>query len=98
MGRAEHKPQRVVGGTLVQWCNNYGFLLPVTYLAVCVWASCVDQWSIYWLAEEGLESGLRTILQEEQSVVVSLYRIQILCRRHPCWSYPAGLTIADPPG
>ena len=26
-----------------------------------------------------------------------LYRIQILCRRHPFWSYPAGLTIADPP-
>ena len=24
-----------------------------------------------------------------------LYRIQILCRRHPFWSYPAGLTIAD---
>ena len=27
-----------------------------------------------------------------------LYRIQILCRRHPFWSYPAGLTIAEPPG
>ena len=27
----------------------------------------------------------------------ALYRIQILCRRHPFWSYPAGLTIADPP-
>ena len=27
-----------------------------------------------------------------------LYRIQILCRRHPFWSYLAGLTIADPPG
>ena len=27
-----------------------------------------------------------------------LYRIQILCRRHPFWSYPAGLTIADPIG
>ena len=27
-----------------------------------------------------------------------LYRIQILCRRHPFWSYPAGLTIADLPG
>ena len=24
-----------------------------------------------------------------------LYRIQILCRRHPFWSYPAGLTIAE---
>ena len=23
--------------------------------------------------------------------------IQILCRRHPFWSYPAGLTIDDPP-
>ena len=27
-----------------------------------------------------------------------LYRIQILCRRHPFWPYPAGLTIANPPG
>ena len=27
-----------------------------------------------------------------------LYGIQILCRRHPLWSYPALLTIADPPG
>ena len=24
-----------------------------------------------------------------------LYRFQILCRRHPFWSYPAGLTIAE---
>ena len=29
---------------------------------------------------------------------VALYRIQILCRRYTFWSYPAGLTIADPPG
>ena len=27
----------------------------------------------------------------------ALYRIQILCRRYTFWSYPAGLTIADPP-
>ena len=26
------------------------------------------------------------------------YRIQILCRRYTFWSYPAGLTIAEPPG
>ena len=26
-----------------------------------------------------------------------LYRIKLLCRRHPYWSYPAGLTIADLP-
>ena len=26
----------------------------------------------------------------------ALYTIQILCRRYTCWSYPAGLTIADP--
>ena len=26
------------------------------------------------------------------------YIIQILCRRYTFWSYPAGLTIADPPG
>ena len=26
----------------------------------------------------------------------ALYRIQILCRRYTFWSYPAGLTIADP--
>ena len=28
----------------------------------------------------------------------ALYRIQILCRRYTFWSYPARLTIADPPG
>ena len=28
----------------------------------------------------------------------TLYIIQILCRRYTFWSYPAGLTIADPPG
>ena len=28
----------------------------------------------------------------------ALYRIQILCRRYTFWPYPAGLTIADPPG
>ena len=28
----------------------------------------------------------------------ALYRIQILCRRYTFWSYPAELTIADPPG
>ena len=28
----------------------------------------------------------------------ALYRIQIVCRRYTFWSYPAGLTIADPPG
>ena len=28
----------------------------------------------------------------------ALYRIQILRRRYTFWSYPAGLTIADPPG
>ena len=28
----------------------------------------------------------------------ALYRIQILCRRYTFWSYPAGLTIADPAG
>ena len=26
----------------------------------------------------------------------TLYRIKILCRRYTFWSYPAGLTIADP--
>ena len=28
----------------------------------------------------------------------ALYIIQILCRRYTCWSYPAGLTIADSSG
>ena len=32
------------------------------------------------------------------SVKEGLYRIQILCRRNPFWSYPTGLTIAHPPG
>ena len=33
-----------------------------------------------------------------KSIKGALYRIQILCRRYTFWSYPAGLTIADPPG
>ena len=28
----------------------------------------------------------------------ALYIIQILCRRYTFWSYPAGLTMAEPPG
>ena len=28
----------------------------------------------------------------------ALYIIQILCQRYTFWYYPAGLTIADPPG
>ena len=28
----------------------------------------------------------------------ALYIIQILCRRYTFWSYPTGITIADPPG
>ena len=32
------------------------------------------------------------------SIKEGLYKIQILCRRYPFWSYPARLTIADPPG
>ena len=28
----------------------------------------------------------------------ALYRIKILCRRYTFWSYPAEVTIADPPG
>ena len=28
----------------------------------------------------------------------ALYIIQIICRRYTFWSYPTGLTIADPPG
>ena len=27
----------------------------------------------------------------------ALYIIQMLCRRYTFWSYPAGLTISDPP-
>ena len=33
-----------------------------------------------------------------KSIKGALYIIQILCRRYTFWSYPAGLTIADPPG
>ena len=40
----------------------------------------------------------KRILKVGRSVKEGLYRIQILCRRHPFRSYPAGLTIADPPG
>ena len=32
----------------------------------------------------------------EAPIKGALYRIQILCRRYTFWSYPAGLTIADP--
>ena len=42
---------------------------------------------------EWVTSGLQSL-----SIKEGLYRIQILCRRYPFWSYPAWLTIADPPG
>ena len=37
-------------------------------------------------------------MKEGKKIKEGLCRIQILCRRHPFWSYPAGLTITDPPG
>ena len=36
--------------------------------------------------------------QNDRAIKEALYIIQILCRRYTFWSYPAGLTIADPPG
>ena len=33
--------------------------------------------------------------QTHETLKEGLYRIQILCRRHPFWSYPAGLTKAE---
>ena len=49
---------------------------------------------------ESLASGRRHIAVLSHCLVweQKLYGIQILCRRHPFWSYPTGLTIADPPG
>ena len=41
---------------------------------------------------------LGDFLVEFEQLKGALYRIQILCRRYTFWSYPAGLTIADPPG
>ena len=46
----------------------------------------------YWSVSLDEESSLKTTFKG------ALYRIQILCRRYTCWSYPAGLTIADPQG
>ena len=43
-------------------------------------------------------NNLSTDCVQASSVKGALYRIQILCRRYTFWSYPAGLTIADPPG
>ena len=43
-------------------------------------------------------SGNVSAIDYLEGIKEGLYRIQILCRRHPFWSYPAGLTIADPPG
>ena len=43
-------------------------------------------------------NNLSTDCEHASSVKGALYIIQILCRRYTFWSYPAGLTIADPPG
>ena len=38
------------------------------------------------------------MIRRKQSIKGALYRIQIICQRYTFWSYPARLTIADPPG
>ena len=43
------------------------------------------------------DSGVSRLGDTSAFVKGALYRIQILCRRYTFWSYPAGLTIADPP-
>ena len=52
-------------------------------------------------AAEDHDNNLRKLLQRCREVNLkfkgALYRIQKLCRRYTFWSYPAGLTIADPP-
>ena len=53
-------------------------------------AACFMGWTIVNL--------VLTIIRIQLVVKGALYRIQILCRRYTFWSYPAGLTIADPPG
>ena len=64
-----------------------------------------DRWSVinkYCVTRGGgggCDEFLRAITSYLfRSLKGALYRIQILCRRYTFWSYPAGLTIADPPG
>ena len=58
------------------------------------------EWNIQRGALEQLEDAtyLMYLQSQASSVKWALYRIQILCRRYTFWSYPAELTIADPPG
>ena len=63
---------------------------------------CAEGWPIH----PSLPSVLRSYWQVQNELTIqnglllkgALYRIQILCRRCTFWCYPAGLTIADPPG
>ena len=45
-----------------------------------------------------VDERTRTNTAQDQAIKGALYRIQILCRWYTFWSYPTGLTIADPPG
>ena len=53
------------------------------------------------MGEEKKEGGKKVIIINKKltgKIKGALYRIKILCRRYTFWSYPAELTIADPPG
>ena len=49
-------------------------------------------------ASESLRYFIGILIMYQVDFKGALYIIQILCRRYTFWSYPAGLTIADPPG
>ena len=50
------------------------------------------------LQVDSSQKGLGTVLMlDSHPIVFADKGLQILCRRHPFWSYPAWLTIADPP-
>ena len=55
----------------------------------------LDKTEVMWAGKQREEINIRL---EGKYIKGALYRIQILCRRYTFWSYPVGLTIADPPG
>ena len=77
------------------------FVEDITYYDLCVVSflrARLSAAAVSSLSSPVLRCCSSTLCDQLQCLKEGLYIIQILCRRHPFWSNPAGLTIADPPG
>ena len=88
-----------------QW-DSFHVVMPLFFLIVLGMSFCSVMWaSECWGTSDkhglwhrhGLswEAHISLFWTVVCSIKEGLYRIKIICRRHPFWSYPAGLTKAD---